>query len=582
MQVKRMQAGRTMRRGAVAVYLAISSTVIIGMAALAIDISALYQAQSELQRSTDAAALAAAAELAAGVGIDVEDNAIEAADQLARMNNVFGREVYVQSASDVEFGAVDVDPVSGKYSFSPGGAEPYQAVRVTLRRSDSSSAGAMPMMFARLFGHESKNLEAKAAAVLVPRDIAVVMDLSGSTNYDSQLRWYDRSDGGYSNARDVWAALDGPEPSRPYAPGHPSETEYAGDTGPTFGGMTEWGDYLDSGYDPAADPGLFYIPRYNDCGDGKVESFLASVGYSDDEMALLLASTNDNNKSHYRYRVAVCIGLAEWRSGREGGLHPDSGDGDDWIDSGELSWVPKPSFCASWNWTNYLDSVISGTSNSHFRYRYGLKTFVDFLLDREMRFADTNNLWATPEQPVTATKDALREMRITLEELDSMDHISLEIFGRTSKHEVNMSDDLHAPENTYYQRQSGHYDTWTNIGGGLSEAVAELLSDRARPNAHKIILLMSDGVANTDEYGNFNTSSARAYALEVAQLAADHRMRIYSVSFGFGVDRSIMQEIAAIGKGIEFYAEGTPEEYSDQLKGIFQTLGGKRAVALVE
>ena len=32
----------------------------------------------------------------------------------------------------------------------------------------------------------------------------------------------------------------------------------------------------------------------------------------------------------------------------------------------------------------------------------------------------------------------------------------------------------------------------------------------------------------------------------------------------------------------EFYAAGTPEEYTEQLEDIFRTLGGKRPVALIE
>ena len=93
---------------------------------------------------------------------------------------------------------------------------------------------------------------------------------------------------------------------------------------------------------------------------------------------------------------------------------------------------------------------------------------------------------------------------------------------------------------------------------------------------------MSDGVANIDESGNYGEDAAREYATEVAQQAADEGMRIYTVSVGYSVDRALMQEIAAIGNGQEFYAAGSPEEYTEELEAIFRTLGGKRPVALIE
>lgn len=52
------------RRGAAAPLVAVSSTLLVGMAALTIDGGMLYRARTELQASADAAALAAALELA--------------------------------------------------------------------------------------------------------------------------------------------------------------------------------------------------------------------------------------------------------------------------------------------------------------------------------------------------------------------------------------------------------------------------------------------------------------------------------------------------------------------------------------
>ena len=55
-----------------------------------------------------------------------------------------------------------------------------------------------------------------------------------------------------------------------------------------------------------------------------------------------------------------------------------------------------------------------------------------------------------------------------------------------------------------------------------------------------------------------------------------------SVVVGFGADRNQLQQIAAIGGGTEFYAGGTPDEYSENLRHIFLTIGGLGTVVLVE
>jgi hypothetical protein len=584
MQVKRVRVHRRLRRAAVAVYVAISMTVIMGMAALTVDIGALYQGQAELQRVADAAALAGASQLAAEDVQDPEYAAVFAADEVAQMNAVLREAAGLDSAGDVELGRAVYDPITGQFAFEPGG-DVFDAVRVTVRRTEGSEAGPIQLSFARFLGHDERGLQARAAAVLVPRDIAVVIDLSNSMCWDSQLRFWDRDDGGYANTRDVWCALDGPEPSRPYLPGSELETEYASDVGPDIGAMSTWGDPLLPGsYNSASDPGLWYIRRYYSTSDSNLISDLVARGYASDEIIALRSHSYDGDSTLWRNRAAAMLGLALWSSGKPGGLYP-GGDGDDRVENDELSWIPKPDFRVDWSWTSYINWVQNSGRQSEFRYRYGLKTFTDFLLESEPQYNETNNLWATPEQPLRATKDAVQAMTDVIAALESMDHVSLEIFATTAHHEVNLSGDLQAVPDHLYQMQSAHYDRCTNIGGGLAQAMAELQSGRARPNAHKVIMLMSDGVANVDENGNYlgdGAQAARDYATAQAEQAADLGFRIYTISVGYNVDRALMQEIAAIGNGQEFYAVGSPEEYTEQLEAIFRTLGGKRPVALIE
>lgn len=587
-------------RAAVVVYVAISMTVIMGVAALAVDIGTLYSAQAELQRAADASALAAASELV-GESSDPQADAEEAANKFANLNQVLKKNVGIDTGGDLEFGHATLDGLSNRWVFSSG-AEPTDAVRVTLRRGDGTSAGPVQLTFAALLGHSTKSLAAKATAVLVPRDMAVVVDISNSMCWDSQLRYWNRSDGGYANTRDVWAALNGPEPSRPYSPTSETTSQYAGDTGPTFGIMTSWGNaLLPSSYSASSDPALYYIKKSTSLTGATltaVTNSLTSRGYSSSERsALLSASSDSSNSTHWKNRCAVLLGLATWKSGKSGGLYPPgssgAGNGDNILASSEVVFVSYPTWRAgSWTWLNYVDWIQSNSgyndnSNAahYFRYRYGLKTLTDFLMDNEPENYNTSILWATPEEPLRAIKDAVQSLVDTITEQDSLDHLSLEVFASTSRHERDLTQYLQNIPDRLYQLQSGHYDRATNIAGGLQRAVAELQSARARQNAHKVIVLLSDGVPNIlpDGSGTYDGDpGAQQWAKDEAQNAADLGYRIYTISVGVNADRSLLQEIAAIGMGQEFYASGTPDQYSDQLKDIFRSLGGKRPVALIE
>lgn len=589
-------AGKRLRRATAVVYLAISSTVIMGFAAMAIDLGTLYSAQAELQRAADAAALAAASQLITG-GTEPTDVVYDAALDVIDRNNVL-HESLQATESNIELGRAQLDPVSGRFVFEAGGSV-NDAVRVTLARAEGSGAGPVDLLFAKFLGHDNTSLQARASAVLVPRDIAVVIDLSNSMGWDSQLRFWDRTDGGYANLRDVWAALDGPEPSRPYLPGSELETEYAGDSGPTFGLMDNWGDPLLPGsYSPSSDPGLYELRRYQNGAPAKLTNSLVDRGYSSDEIAALTSGSRDGSSSSWRYRVCVLLGLAEWQSGMPGGKFDNTGtdgfvsyhgpgDGDTRIESGEMTaWASYPSWRGGgWTWYDYVGSTASVSDASEFNYRYGLKTFTNYLIEKYPEHYRNDNLWATPEEPLRAIKDAVQTMTDTIDDNDSLDHLSLEIFAQTSRHEVDLSGDLQNVPDRLYQMQCGHYDRLTSIAGGLSRAITELTSDRARPNAHKVIMLMSDGQANVDDNGNYygdGHPAATGAAIDMAEMAEDLGFRIYTVSVGYYVDRDLMQQIAEIGRGEEFYAVGSPEEYTDQLEDIFRALGGKRPVALIE
>jgi len=546
------------RRAAVAILVAVLLPVLLGLAALTLDLGAMYNTQADLQNAADAGALAATETLGRERGSNAVQLAREAALAIVEKHRAMGRSLTIDPAVDLVFGKVDYDAVLNAFSFTPTEFAP-DGVQINIRATQGSPNGATPLFFAGIFGKSFTNMAAPATAALTGlRDMAVVIDLSGSMKHDSYLRFYTRAP---INARDVWASLDGPEPSRPYIPGAENETEYAGDTGPTIGVMSTWGNSITpvGSYNPLTDPGLWYIPSGAACTEADITASLTARGYT----AAQRTSIMSGPAATWANRTAVMIGVATWTP---------SGAGDATVNSAELTWIPYPPYRKTWTWAEYVDWT-AGNNNKltpvhpEFRYQFGLKTYVDFLLDRKDNFSQTD-LAKTPEEPIRSVKDGLQEM---VNNTRSFDHMSLEIFASTARHEIDLSGDRQAVADRLYEMQPNHYDNSTNIGAGLQMGIDELTGPRAREDAKKIIVLMSDGA-----------STIGPDPESVAQDAADLGITVYAISVGYIADRDTMIAIAEITGGEEFYAVGTPEEYTAELQVIFRTIAGLGFAQLIE
>jgi len=604
------------RRAAVAVQIAVSLTVIIGFAALTVDVGAMYNAKAELQRTADAAALAAAGMLGEYGLVDPMDAARDAALEFANQNTVWGQSMLIDRDKDITLGRAHYDAQQNKYSFAATDSLP-DAVRVRVRMTNDSMNGPLALVFAGIFGSNHTELTAEAIAMMVPRDIAIVADLSGSMNDDCELR-------NVHNHQiclfDVWAGLPkskgqagiyaGSDPLEPGDPGpgdlHPATGpglpgHYGGnpnpfneafddseDHGPRWGWMTTWGtDLLPGTYDPVADTGLYHLPRYQDTTDPEVEQNLIEAGYSAAERDAILSSANDSSTTYYRNRVKVMLGLAGWHSGMTAGKYSSGpGNGNSIIGDGELvQTVDYPFSGGSWNdYVNYVKGNSSMTSgDSGFKYRFGIKTYVNYLLERKPQHSQTAELSLTPAQPVHAVKEAVQHMVDVIHALETLDQVSLEVYGQTVHHEQDLTTEYFDVSDRLLDMQAGYYDTWTNMGGGIAQGVAELTGPRARSASRKIMILLTDGQANVNESGGCGDyTGGKAYALAQAQVAADAGIRIFAVSHGYGADQYTMAQIAETAEGEHYHAEGSIEEYSEELESIFQLLGGQRPVELIK
>lgn len=593
--------GKT-RRGAVVVLIAIVVPIIAAFAALTVDVGVMYNAKTDLQRAADSAAMAAAARLADFSQGDPIQLARATAKAYAARNKVLNQAVAVDDG-DITFGRAVVDAQTGTYDFVPTNVLP-DAVRVVVRKTADSPNGKLNLFFAPIMGFMDTDVQAEAIAVLVPRDIAVTADMSGSHSYDSRLRNLKDTQ---INLFDVWSdfpgGIDDVDSTWGVDPDTVDPLAAAQMGGPAWGYFRNLGfgtTTIDSSYDPRTDPGLIHLPDGSDWNDAALRQSLFDRGYITAEVDAIMSGSNDGGSGVHTNRTAVALGLADWYSGIPGGkweadgVAPmDSGNGNTYVGGGEVQFVEtfgNRSLSSSESiWEDYIarnrESSRISSADSNLIDRYGIKTFVDYLLNYRSSNSATPEFANTPQQPMQAVKDAVGHLADTLDALDSVDRLSLEIYGTTARHEVDLTTDYKLVVDRLNAMQAAHYDSSTNMGAGMQSAINELTSTRANPVGRKVMLVLTDGYANAYTHSNGNSyydvARARQSVMDAANQAASEGVQIIAVSVGSNADIDLMKQIAEIGDGYHFHAEGTIDEYSGELDAIFKKIGGIRPVELI-
>jgi len=186
------------RRGTVLPLLALTITMLMAFIALAIDVGILTIARTEAQNACDAASLAAARVLNNRPSVAANDRVAARAHALgiAQSNiNVYLQERRLFNATNfalagaedpAQVGVYTYDPVGQRFNVSfpssLSGSQSWTAVRVKMR-------GDNPTFFAKVVGINSMPWETFATAVHRPRDIAFVVDFSGSMGFGSTHNW---------------------------------------------------------------------------------------------------------------------------------------------------------------------------------------------------------------------------------------------------------------------------------------------------------------------------------------------------------------------------------------------------------
>lgn len=164
------------RKGAMLVLVAVLIIILIIGAVFSVDIAYMHMVRAELRTATDAAARAGAESLAR---TQDSEAAIVAAIEAAELNIVAG-EPMLLSRSDVTLGSVVADR-NGKFAFQAG-VQPFTSVRVNGERVAGSRGGPVNLFFGALLGQSEFQPIQLATASASVRDIALVLDRSGSMN----------------------------------------------------------------------------------------------------------------------------------------------------------------------------------------------------------------------------------------------------------------------------------------------------------------------------------------------------------------------------------------------------------------
>jgi Mg-chelatase subunit ChlD len=156
------------RVGSIVVYAAFALVVALALVAFAVDVGYMMVVRTDLQTAADAAALAGAADLAKGT-TTATNTALTFASQNVPAPLQRAQTVVTPGRWDKPSRALLAN------------TGPIDALQVQVTHTDT------PLFFGGIMGRRFFDAEARATALLRPRDIALVLDFSGSMNTQRRI-----------------------------------------------------------------------------------------------------------------------------------------------------------------------------------------------------------------------------------------------------------------------------------------------------------------------------------------------------------------------------------------------------------
>lgn len=599
---------RPRRRGTILVLSAVMMVGMLSMLALSIDTGYMYTMQTQLDRSVDAAALSGAGTLVNGTDV-VEESVVEylVRNPVSKPDFVVTDENLDQLITEfISEHSDDYEIELGKWD--PEGLRPPESERdqrfMTLSTGELPSAirvqmayNNLPMFFGKALGHQAFDVSSEAIAIYQPRDIMLVLDLSGSMNDDSEFKSIGRfgKDAIMDGLHTIYDELDRPR----YGDVMEFEPQYITVEGvdPTLPSMPKI--TVEYRYRSV------YVTSTKDISNVVIRAYHGNTTKFDGLSGL----TGTFGTGERIERVWVKSGANASGEGPGYGepfdFHPDrivsiikSNLGLDDVEYpyNNASWESFINYCR-YDWDNY---------RAGFHYKFGYANLINYWLERKPHHHETPDLWKVSAQPITAVKDAVDTFMEYITLVDTNDRIGLAIYNASNGEGevIEVESDTGELLPLIYdsdvdgegfdkvaeaskQHQASHYHTYTNIGGGMAAARQILKTEdeggEGRVGAFKMIVLMTDGRANWHD-GHYDMSAAEDHVISEAYASADQRLPVVTISLGGGADKQLMQQVADITNSRHFNIPGGQSvgDYRDELIQVFREIADDRPLKLVK
>lgn len=176
-------------------------------------------------------------------------------------------------------------------------------------------------------------------------------------------------------------------------------------------------------------------------------------------------------------------------------------------------------------------------------------------------------------QPITDTKTAAKTfVDLVAANTYVSDRIGLVSYSTTASLNLQLCRDFSLVKNRI---DSYMADGYTNIGQAIEYSNNHLLQNN-ETRTFKTQILLSDGMANRPGTGMPTNPTAINYAYANARIAADHFIKIYTISLGDQTDWTLMTQIADMTNGKHYHAPTAAD-----LDVIFDEIAGRIPCILI-
>lgn len=201
---------------------------------------------------------------------------------------------------------------------------------------------------------------------------------------------------------------------------------------------------------------------------------------------------------------------------------------------------------------------------------------VAILLDRSSSMDDDVS---TPPQPLTDVKKAAGDFVRLLAPLDQSAVISFATAASNPPDQILSSDHIRVQEAISRIEIGQGVIQQTNIADALERAQEELFSTRHNPDSKRVVVLLTDGVANHPKRDGDPLFGER-YALSLADSLKEKGVLIYAIGLGNELNEHFLRQIST-GSG-SYYAAAAPDTLANIYKAIATSICRKTNTSSID